>query len=390
MSSILDALRKLQRDREIPDGRADLWHQRVTLPAPPGGGRGLLLVGVLIMASLGVLAAWLYGGGPAPPVGSEIEGVAAVAATEPPIADAVPQPGPGREAEAGPGREAEVPAETAVAAPRSAPAARATATPPRDTPSPLRTPAETAAAGVSAARAATTRRLAPSPAAPPTPEQITAQQIVVLEARLKRAALLGKSGEIAAATEALEALRPTQPASSEVRAKASSGRDPRGGTGAPSVAPRRTRPTPTRAPGPQVTVIPGRGDREPAPVGRDTAVYGSARITMASAGSSGSRSQQRTIDPPPPVETASAAAPRPPVPLEPQEVRGVAFPTIRVESVRWHPEPERRVAKVELEEAGPLEVRQGDIVAGVLVTLIDPAAIEIQLGTSRKRVPLEP
>ena len=48
------------------------------------------------------------------------------------------------------------------------------------------------------------------------------------------------------------------------------------------------------------------------------------------------------------------------------------------------------MAKVQLEEAGLLEVRQGDIVAGVLVTLIDPAAIEIQLGTSRKRVPLEP
>ena len=420
MSSILDALRKLQRDRESRDSHADLRHS-VTLPVPSGGGRGRLLVGVLIVASLGVLAAWFYVGGLASRVGSGAEVVAAAGATEPPV------PEPGR------ARAAGAQAEPAVAAPRTAPGSRAMPAPPRpqtaarpapgprvaaspagpppsprDTPRPGGTPATTALAGAGAARAATTGRPAATPAPPTTggaserseEEQSAAEQIAFLEAMLKRAALTGRAGEIASAAQALEALRPTQSTSSEALAKASSasGRDPRGGGAARSVAPRTPPPTPTpsRAPERQVIVIPGRGDREPAPapVRMVTTESGSARIIPASAGTAGSRPQQRPIEPPPQVESASASTPRPPAPLEPPELQragqGVAFPELRVESVRWHPEPERRVARVQLEEAGPLEVRQGDIVAGVLVTLIDPAAIEIQLGTSRKRVPLEP
>ncbi len=66
------------------------------------------------------------------------------------------------------------------------------------------------------------------------------------------------------------------------------------------------------------------------------------------------------------------------------------FPDILVESVRWHPQPSRRVARIQLQHAGPLELREGDIVAGALVRRIDPAAIEVQVGETRKRVAILP
>jgi hypothetical protein len=66
------------------------------------------------------------------------------------------------------------------------------------------------------------------------------------------------------------------------------------------------------------------------------------------------------------------------------------FPEVSVSRVRWHPDPERRVAWIELEQAGPLEAREGDIVAGVMVRRIDPGAVEVQVGASKLLIPLEP
>jgi hypothetical protein len=66
------------------------------------------------------------------------------------------------------------------------------------------------------------------------------------------------------------------------------------------------------------------------------------------------------------------------------------FPTVTVSRVRWHPDPERRIAWIELEQAGPLEAREGDIVAGVMVRRIDPGAVEVQVGGSKRLIPLSP
>jgi hypothetical protein len=61
-----------------------------------------------------------------------------------------------------------------------------------------------------------------------------------------------------------------------------------------------------------------------------------------------------------------------------------------VESVRWHPSAERRVARVQIDRAGPLDVREGDIIAGVLIELIRPAAVQLRLGAYTQIVFLEP
>jgi hypothetical protein len=72
------------------------------------------------------------------------------------------------------------------------------------------------------------------------------------------------------------------------------------------------------------------------------------------------------------------------------EADGGDFPEVRVQSVRWHPDSERRVARIDLPQVGPIDIREGDIVSGVLVVRIDPGAIELQLGSARRRVALGP
>jgi hypothetical protein len=65
-------------------------------------------------------------------------------------------------------------------------------------------------------------------------------------------------------------------------------------------------------------------------------------------------------------------------------------PQVSVLSVRWHPDPARREVSIEMPQAGPLEAREGDIVAGVLVKRIEPAAVEVQIGDSLIVVPVTP
>lgn len=62
------------------------------------------------------------------------------------------------------------------------------------------------------------------------------------------------------------------------------------------------------------------------------------------------------------------------------------FPQVVVTRVRWHPDPARREARVELDHAGPFDAREGDIIAGVMVRRIEPAAVEVGIGGKRALV----
>jgi hypothetical protein len=107
--------------------------------------------------------------------------------------------------------------------------------------------------------------------------------------------------------------------------------------------------------------------------------------------------------PSPPPPTAKEPAPAPP-PVEPQGADDLrlaestadasdgepGFPDILVESVRWHPDPERRQARVQIGRRGALELHEGDIVGGALIHRIDPASVEIQVGDVRRRLDLAP
>jgi hypothetical protein len=68
----------------------------------------------------------------------------------------------------------------------------------------------------------------------------------------------------------------------------------------------------------------------------------------------------------------------------------VAFPEVIVLSVRWHPDPVRRTATLELENAGPLDVSEGDIVAGVMIGEIMPASVELRVGDRSRVATIQP
>jgi hypothetical protein len=66
------------------------------------------------------------------------------------------------------------------------------------------------------------------------------------------------------------------------------------------------------------------------------------------------------------------------------------FPDLVLESVRWHPDPSRRQAKMIVDQARNLVVREGDIVQGALIDRIDPGTVQLRVGMARKRLQLEP
>jgi hypothetical protein len=68
----------------------------------------------------------------------------------------------------------------------------------------------------------------------------------------------------------------------------------------------------------------------------------------------------------------------------------VHFPPLRILNVRWHPQPDRRGAILEIDRAGPIDVQEGDIIAGVLIRKIDPAAIEAAVGSEVRIFEMEP
>ena len=85
------------------------------------------------------------------------------------------------------------------------------------------------------------------------------------------------------------------------------------------------------------------------------------------------------------------AAARPAAQPSPERSAGTAdlpsaFPDVRVESIRWHPVAERRVASLHFEQQDVPEAHEGDIVSGVLVYRIDPGAVELRVGSAQRVV----
>ncbi len=66
------------------------------------------------------------------------------------------------------------------------------------------------------------------------------------------------------------------------------------------------------------------------------------------------------------------------------------FPELALESVRWHPDPSRRVANLVVDRGRGITVREGDIVRGALIHRIDPGAVELRVGTAKKMLQMEP
>lgn len=85
------------------------------------------------------------------------------------------------------------------------------------------------------------------------------------------------------------------------------------------------------------------------------------------------------------ARTAPAARPSP-RPAEASAPIQSAFPDVAVESIRWHPIPERRVASLRFERQNVPEAHEGDIVAGVQVHRIDPGAVELRVGSAKRTV----
>jgi len=56
------------------------------------------------------------------------------------------------------------------------------------------------------------------------------------------------------------------------------------------------------------------------------------------------------------------------------------FPKLELESVRWHPDASRREARLLLDATRSIDAREGDIVQGVAVHRIDPGAVELRAG----------
>jgi len=59
---------------------------------------------------------------------------------------------------------------------------------------------------------------------------------------------------------------------------------------------------------------------------------------------------------------------------------------VRVESIRWHPLPARRVASLHFEQQDVRDAHEGDVVGGVTVYRIDPGSVELRIGSSSRVV----
>jgi hypothetical protein len=113
-----------------------------------------------------------------------------------------------------------------------------------------------------------------------------------------------------------------------------------------------------------------------------------ARQRLARADSAASRPRERREEPPPAREPERPAAEER---TEPASIAvGVQFPDVQVQSVLWHPDPLRRQATVLLDGQLTTDAREGDLIAGVLVDRITPGSVEFRMGQERKRVDMAP
>jgi hypothetical protein len=88
---------------------------------------------------------------------------------------------------------------------------------------------------------------------------------------------------------------------------------------------------------------------------------------------------------PKPAAATPATGPTPQRNAEPAPPPSV-FPEVRVESIRWYPAADRRVASLRFEQQDVPEAHEGDIVAGVLVYRIDPGSVELRVGSAQRTV----
>lgn len=316
MSAILDALRRIQRERERKQQPVDLRESIAAAP-PPAARGGLRLWFVLGIVVLGVGGAgaylWLEPGADTPATAAQQSSPAIARQTRP----------------------SAPPAETASATRRSSPArVRPTARPERDSAAPSAVIPEPAS--LAALRRPSAGPLPGSPA-----EVLPRPTTPVPPAKPPQP---GASG-------AKVALAQIPSPSTEPEAERSAAPQPR-----PRPRPAAVRPGPkaevvARAPkaAPAVTPEPSKPAR-PAP--RST----SSNETPAAASEA---------EDPPPFQV---------------------FPRIDVKSIRWHPDPSRRAARLIFEQMREIDAREGDIIIGVSIHRIDPGAVELRSGTARRLI----
>jgi len=338
VSTILDALRKLQRERSAANPARDLRGSvtdEIPLP-PPRGGRprrgwatGALTIGLLAVAGLG--GAWLYQKGvfkrapaqrAAPPQGELGPGPGA-----PPPAARVPRPTVGEGQAGGSDAERGASEEELAAVEREMDAATA---PDAETPP------------------------AAAPAAPPAQPPISAADEAVAE-RLRLE-------EVRRAAEAAD--------QSHRDAEAQAAAD----AAAAAVQPLPPAPPPATAP-PPPPAAKSAPAAKPSPAQTATASAAAPKAT--------SKPKAKPVSPPPESERR-ARAPEP----EPDDASTapVPFPDVKVESIRWHPLAERRAASLRFEQQNARDAHEGDIVGGVLVYRIEPGAVELRVGSTTRVV----
>ena len=84
-------------------------------------------------------------------------------------------------------------------------------------------------------------------------------------------------------------------------------------------------------------------------------------------------------------EPATAAEP---VPMVPQPVTTAAPSRAEVVNLRWHPSAERRLVRIRIDDSGPYDLHEGDVIAGVLIYRIHPASVEVREGNQTKMLTL--
>ncbi len=329
MSTILDALRKLQRERSAAHPSRDLRGSvtdEIPFPRPArrSSRRGLALAGIVLLLAAAGGGAWLYRSGKlARFAGGQQVAAPAVAGAKNPAEGEAALEQMEREAAA---TDAEM--DRATAAEAEAPAAVA-ASP---------TPAEPA----------------PAPAIDPEAEaRAERDRLEAAQAEAVAAANTQREAELEAAARA-NPPAPPPPSVPVPLPAATANPAPESAAAVPSVPPAAAPPTAAAA--------------TPAPAPKPKA--------------------KPRPKPTPKAETAASESARRDEPAkygdDPAAAAVTPFPPVRVESIRWHPISERRVATLRFEQQNVADAHEGDIVGGVLVYRIDPGAVEIRVGSTSR------
>ncbi len=334
MSTILDALRKLQRERAAQSPGKDLRGSITTETPHRGRGRGRQAGSAARLIALALVILGVGGAGYALYRGGWVSGLLARFSVD-------------REAAEQAQAEAELAEVERMVAARDAAAALDEPAPPSEeaTPGPAsRPPLRTRVArggnppGLNAGE---------SPASEPAPARAESPETIAERARLEAALVNARTAQEAQRRVELEsaaqqaAANPPPTAPAIPRSPLVSQPSPPPPAPVPAVPPAAARPKPT------------------APV-----------VAAAK---------------PPPAEATPAARATPRRAAAP-EPRSNAFPEVRVESIRWHPSAERRVASLQFEQQDVPEAHEGDIVAGVLIYRIDPGSVELRIGSAQRTV----